>query len=701
MRACRIMSIIRTTPISSLAIPLLTLPMVLGAIWLWYGMAASRPQPYWLLLIGMIVAALYLLGLVIGSLGMRVRLATRRHLRRLRPSLSTEAGGEDGLAVWASDPEGRVLWQSPAAISRFGDRLGIEIATAFARLIADPQAAIPRLIGRAVISGDAGMPVSNGRLRVQVAGAGALLLWRLDDDVSSTGSTPEPRIIEGFDSLPVALITLDHAKLVTRANVAARILLPGLVPGVSFSSLLDGLGRPVEDWLDDVLNGRIAPRPEMLRSRNGEGENFVQVSLARDGADGLVAVLTDASMLKTLQTQFVQSQKMQAIGQLAGGIAHYFNNLLTAISGHCDLLMVGRDATDPDYADIDQISQNANRAASLVGQLLAFSRKQTMKPEIIDLRDTMPELMHLLRRLVGERITLGFDADPDLHPIRIDPRQLDQVVMNLVVNARDAMPEGGRIGIRTVNLHLDEAMSRDRTAVPSGDYVRIDIRDEGAGIPAEQLEKIFEPFFTTKRVGEGTGLGLSTVYGIIKQSGGYVFCDSEPGQGTVFSIYLPAHDPAELEVARKLRTAQPAVAAGPGRPASVLLVEDEAAVRAFAVRALRLRGFEVAEAESAEAALELLADPTRHFDVFVTDVVMPGMDGPSWVQIALRDRPQTRVIFMSGYSEDIFSNEALPGVAYQFLQKPFALDQLTNLVREQADLDPTQDGAGEGSAKLS
>ncbi len=679
------MSHARTAPIAPLAIPLLTLPLAVGALWTWLADAGSRPVPQGLLLLGMVLLALYGLGLVLAGQQMRLRHATRRALRRQRDALAGEAGGRDGRVIWATAPQGMVLWQSPAAEARFGDRIRGTLNPALARLVADPEDAIRRLTARAGHAGEAGLPLSEGRLTLRSAGDGTLLIWSLDAG-RAEAAVPAPRVIEGFDALPVALIGLDRDARVTRANAAARVLLPGVVPGVSLHALLDGLGRPVEDWLDDVLHGRISPRPEMLRSRGEGPERFVQVSLARDGGDGLIAVLSDASALKTLEAQFVQSQKMQAIGQLAGGVAHDFNNVLTAISGHCDLLMLRRDATDPDYADIQQISQNANRAAALVGQLLAFSRKQAMKPQIIDLRDTLSELTHLLRRLVTERITLSFEHDPALRPIRTDPRQLDQVVMNLVVNARDAMPEGGRIAIRTANVTLKDALSRERVSVPSGDYVLISVADEGCGIPADKLGKIFEPFFTTKRVGEGTGLGLATVYGIVKQSGGYVFCDSEVGRGTNFSIYFPAHDPKELAAARASAEAAPVAAPGPARPASVLLVEDEAAVRAFAARALRLRGFEVAEADCAEAALDLLADSARDFDVFVTDVVMPGMDGPAWVRSALRDRPRTRVIFMSGYSEDMFSDGNPPVAHARFLQKPFSLTQLTDMVREQVDI---------------
>jgi len=252
--------------------------------------------------------------------------------------------------------------------------------------------------------------------------------------------------------------------------------------------------------------------------------------------------------LKTLEAQFVQSQKMQAIGQLAGGVAHDFNNLLTAISGHCDLLLLKHDEGHQNYADLIQIHQNANRAASLVGQLLAFSRKQNLQLESIDLRATLADLTHLLNRLVGEKVTLTLEHQDELAPIRADRRQLEQVLMNLVVNARDAMQGSGEIRVVTNNMTLVSAMRKDRVVVPPGDYVVVNVVDEGTGIPPERLSKIFEPFYTTKRTGEGTGLGLSTVYGIVKQTGGYVFVESKLGEGSTFSLVFPRQDATAEQV---------------------------------------------------------------------------------------------------------------------------------------------------------
>ena len=500
-----------------------------------------------------------------------------------------------------------------------------------------------------------------------------------------------PVAARAFDVLPVALLHIGSDGRLLASNRHAQMLLD-IAPDAqgSLQSFVEGLGRPVNDWVMDTLAERIPNRSEVVRARRRETELFLQITLSRiTDATGpsLLAVLHDATELKTLEQQFVQSQKMQAIGELAGGIAHDFNNLLTAIAGHCDLLMLRHDPGDPDFADLVQITQNANRAAALVGQLLAFSRKQTLEPEILDLRETMGELTHLLNRLVGEKITLTLAHAPALLPIRADRRQLDQVIMNLVVNARDAMADGGEIRVETRVVRLTEPMYRDRAEVPAGRYVTIRVHDQGHGIPSDKLGRIFEPFFTTKGVGEGTGLGLSMAYGIVKQPGGYIFVDSVVAVGTTFTIYCPAYDlplgaasgalaaiPQQTPGARLLRDDTAAV---------ILLVEDEAPVRAFAARALRLRGYSVIEAENAEDALEILADPGFRVDLFLTDVVMPGLDGPSWVRKALHQRPGVKVVFVSGYAEEQLESGSIDIANAVFLPKPFSLIELTETVQRQ------------------
>jgi two-component system, cell cycle sensor histidine kinase and response regulator CckA len=602
---------------------------------------------------------------------------------------------EDAAPCFATDGGGQIVFRNAAAMSRFGEGPRALSAT-LDPLFASPAAVLYRLQIRAESDGAAreDIVLQSGHIRLSVHRTGPeRFFWRLEEytaeDLRRAPDTPPqkspaaPEVLADFEHVPVALMSFAPDGTLRIANKAARDLMGGEdLDGAMFHDLFEGLGRPVSDWLADVTAERLPGGVEVMRARRPGEESFLQVTLRRvldNGEVGALAVLNDATALKTLEAQFVQSQKMQAIGQLAGGIAHDFNNLLTAISGHCDLLLLRHDREDPEYADLVQIHQNANRAASLVNQLLAFSRKQTLKPEQLDLEEVLSELTHLLNRLVGERIGLRLVHGAGLGPIRADKRQLEQVLMNLVVNARDAMPEGGTIRIETEALTLKEELKRDRASVPAGSYAVIRVIDHGTGIPPERIKKIFEPFFTTKRVGEGTGLGLSTAYGIVKQSGGFIFVDSEVGAGTTFQLYFPTH---EREDAAPAPEPAHKAAVKPGEGV-VLLVEDEAPVRAFAGRALRMRGYTVLEAENAEEALRVLADPSLEVDVFVTDVVMPGMDGPSWVKLALETRPNVKVIFVSGYAEDCLSEDQSRIPNSVFLPKPFSLNDLTATVQGQ------------------
>ncbi|MCB2136730.1 MAG: response regulator [Rhodobacteraceae bacterium] len=612
--------------------------------------------------------------------------------------------GHVRLSVHKLDGLGH-LWRLDDLADRPGTRRGAE-GSGLPMLMASKSGtilfmndAMRRLIGQRVRALDrifTDLPLRSGEEH-QIIGAEGPMRVLLTVFDSSAGRkevflTPVVRATQGyvadptaFETLPVALLRLATDGTIREANRAARDLLGDIEVGTSMTRLFEGLGRAVSDWLADAVTGRAEHRPEVLRLSQSKKDTYLQVALTRtmeNGEPALVAVLSDATQLKTLEAQFVQSQKMQAIGQLAGGIAHDFNNLLTAISGHCDLLLLRHGKNDLDYSDLIQINQNANRAASLVGQLLAFSRKQTLTPRVIDLRDTLSDLTHLLNRLVGEKVRLTFTHDPALRPVRADKRQLEQVIMNLVVNARDAMPEGGEIRIETAMMALKAPLSRDRATVAPGDYVIVRVTDSGTGIAPDKLSKIFEPFFTTKRQGEGTGLGLSTAYGIVKQTGGYIFCDSVPGSGTTFSLYFPAHDKVDAPDLSDapLRPGRRLARAGEG---VILLVEDEAPVRAFASRALRMRGYTVIEAENAEEALKTLRDSSLTVDVFVTDVIMPGLDGPSWVREALKERPNTRVIFVSGYAEESLNEtrDRIPNSV--FLPKPFSLSELTATVQGQ------------------
>jgi two-component system cell cycle sensor histidine kinase/response regulator CckA len=405
-------------------------------------------------------------------------------------------------------------------------------------------------------------------------------------------------------------------------------------------------------------------------------------SAETDPVDGLAAHFIDVTEQKNLEAQFAQSQKMQAIGQFAGGVAHDFNNLLTAMIGFCDLLLLRSAPSDPSFADIMQIKQNANRAANLVRQLLAFSRQQTLQPRILNLTDIIYELRHLIERLIGENIDLEVVHGRDLGLVKVDQGQFEQVIINLAVNARDAMPDGGTLTIRTANIHQDSKMVRGHETMPAGDYVLIEIIDTGVGIPKENLARIFDPFFSTKEVGSGTGLGLSTVYGIVRQTGGFVFAISTPGQGAVFQIYLPCCDAADMAPAAQSEIGENPAAKDLTGQGTILLVEDDDPVRIFGARALRNKGYKVIDAKSGEAALEFISNAVDPIDLLITDVVMPHMDGPELVREVRDLHPEMKVIFISGYTEDAFRRRLDSGGRIEFLAKPFSLKELAGKVRD-------------------
>ena len=424
-----------------------------------------------------------------------------------------------------------------------------------------------------------------------------------------------------------------------------------------------------------------------VRLRNG-GEESVALGIAGVRGLGEAAVLLsirDNREESKLKSQGAQATKMQAVGQLAGGVAHDFNNILTAIIGHCDLMLLRHAPGDSDYDDIQQVKNNSNRAAGLTRQLLAFSRQQTLRPQVLQLPDVVADVSNLLKRLLDETIELEVRHGRNLGLVRADPGQLEQVIINLGVNARDAMPNGGTISISTQAVVAADVRALKSDILPIGDYTALIFSDSGNGIPPHIIGKIFEPFFTTKEVGKGTGLGLSTVYGIIKQSGGYIFADSKVGEGTTFSIYFPVHHPTAEDAARATLGSPPVKATARKElwgSAHILLVEDEDMVRAVAERALTRQGYTVVTAGEGEEALGLLgaqADGEQQFDMIVSDVVMPNMDGPTMAKHVRKHYPDLPILFMSGYAEEQL-RKSIDLDKVNFLPKPFSVAQIAEAV---------------------
>jgi two-component system cell cycle sensor histidine kinase/response regulator CckA len=409
----------------------------------------------------------------------------------------------------------------------------------------------------------------------------------------------------------------------------------------------------------------------------------------RDAEAAIVYVLETTGQ-RTLENQVNQRARMESIGQLAGGIAHDFNNVLSAIMMATDFLLNAHKPTDPSFQDIMQIKQNANRAASLVRQLLAFSRRQTLRPQTLDLGERLEDLTIMLRRLIGEKVALEVKHGRDLWPVKADVSQFEQVIVNLAVNARDAMPDGGKLTVRTSNVTAAEAVRFDHKGMPAADYVLVEIADTGTGIPPEIIDKIFDPFFSTKEVGKGTGLGLSTVYGIVKQTGGFVYPESTPGRGTTFRIFLPRHAPGADEALPAMAAAEaPGSATATAPPSADLtgqgtirLVEDEEGLRALTARGLASRGYTVLEAGNGVEAIEVLNKHGGKIDLVVSDVVMPEMDGPTLAKKLRESNPSIRIIFVSGYAEDAFEKNLPPETKFSFLPKPFTLKQLVAAVKE-------------------
>ncbi|GJE80948.1 cell cycle histidine kinase CckA [Methylorubrum thiocyanatum] len=572
-------------------------------------------------------------------------------------------------------------------------------------------------------------------------------------DADEPQRAAEVRLARFLNNSPIAIATLDRDGRVIRANASFVRLFAGMPRQPAAEA-----GRDAPDPLmrDAVLErDRGAIEGALARAANGfggldpievglsgPGDRSARVWMSPADADGtqgpeverdgggdrerVILYALDTTAQRQLEQQVAQTQKMDTVGQLAGGIAHDFNNVLQAIIGYSDLLLASHRPTDHAFQDIMQIKQNANRAASLVRQLLAFSRRQTLRPEVMDVGEALSDLTLLLKRLLGERVQLDFRHGREIWPIKADVNQFEQVIVNLAVNARDAMPGGGSLTIRTANCPV---AGERPVGIPAGDHVMIEVTDTGEGIPPEVRQKIFEPFFTTKEIGKGTGLGLSTVFGIVNQSGGAIDVQSTVGEGTTFRIYLPRHEPGTEPLpeplpppraasgveapasAKSADTESPEPTLSPGeaperkpseagtdpaprapepppKPATdhtgqgtVLLVEDEDPVRAVNSRALSARGYTVLEAASGIEALRLIEEHADGIDVVVSDVVMPEMDGPTLLRELRKHLPDLKVIFVSGYAEDAFRKNLPEGETFNFLPKPFSLKQLVETVK--------------------
>jgi two-component system, cell cycle sensor histidine kinase and response regulator CckA len=523
-----------------------------------------------------------------------------------------------------------------------------------------------------------------------------LVINRARDEHSDPQRAAEVQFMRFFDHTPMAIATVDRGGNVVRANARFAKLAQSLGgDGAATKSIFRAVNPRDRGLLISAINqaaegqGDIAPVEAMLDgNRERWGQFFVAaVEQEERETEAAIVYLLETTERRALENQINQSQKMEMVGQLAGGIAHDFNNVLSAIMMANDFLLNAHKPTDPSFQDIMQIKQNATRAATLVRQLLAFSRRQTLRPQVLDLGDALSDLTMLLRRLIGEKVKLDLVHGRDLWPVKVDVSQFEQVIVNLAVNARDAMPEGGTLTVKTGNVTADDAAQLSYKGMPAADYVRIDMIDTGTGIPADIIDKIFEPFFSTKEVGKGTGLGLSTVYGIVKQTGGFVYVDSEAGKGTAFHIFLPRHRP-ELEAHAEPQVTSGAVAeAVKPKPdltgqGTILLVEDEDGLRSLNARGLRSRGYSVIEAANGIEAIDALAEKDGAVDLVVSDVVMPEMDGPTMLKEMRAKNPDLKIIFVSGYAEDAFEKSLPENQQFAFLPKPFTLAQLVAAVKE-------------------
>jgi two-component system cell cycle sensor histidine kinase/response regulator CckA len=559
----------------------------------------------------------------------------------------------------------------------------------------DGRALPVRLYHRVAFAADATPGTSRTLVLNRAAGGGGT--DRLRD--------AEVRFMRFFNNTPMAIATVDRSGRIARNNALFAHLFQNVLKGEAAPqgrTIRSVLAESDRAELDRALTaaargqGNIALIDATLV---GEGKRWARfyvtpVEDAERDSEAAIVYAIETTEQRVLQDQADQAQKMDSIGKLAGGIAHDFNNVLSSIMMATDFLLTAHRPSDPSFQDIMQIKQDANRAASLVRHLLAFSRRQTLRPQVLDLGEALSDLSMLLRRLIGERLALDLiPTSSDLWAVKADQSQFEQVIVNLAVNARDAMPEGGKLTLRAANVTTAESPHLAPKSMPPGEYVLVEVSDSGTGIPSDIIDHIFEPFFSTKEVGKGTGLGLSTVYGIVKQTGGFIYPESTIGKGTTFRIFLPRHVPTAEETA-------PAAAAEQGAPprpdkaaakpaddtgrGTILLVEDEEGLRGLNARGLTSRGYTVLQAANGFEAVEAFDSYFGKIDLVVSDVVMPEMDGPTLLtQLRSRD-PGVNIIFVSGYAEEAFEKNLPEGEKYKynFLAKPFTLKQLVGAVKE-------------------
>ncbi len=623
------------------------------------------------------------------------------------------AGAAEDCLIWRFRPSGGVdhISQALGAVEGdWGDRLaeaGIMVALigAEGRIRAANRPLIIRALGRfeAPVSGrefvtllssdakgivrfasegPAGLPLRLLQIPVEAdQDDGARVIVLLDEDAVHIGAGADVSLQTLLSMLPLGLALADRDGrflYLNQAFIRAAGIAAGSAPVYPGDLVIRDDKAAVADAVRRFATGQAVSGDIAVRLRDRPDE---PIALTIAGARGLgeaavLLSLKDNSEESRLKREVAQATKMQAVGQLAGGVAHDFNNILTGIIGHCDLMLMRHTPGDSDYDDIQQIRINSNRAAGLTKQLLAFSRQQTLRPQILQLPDIVSEVSNLLQRLLDETVTLVIKHGRGLGAVRADPGQIEQVIVNLAVNARDAMQAKGMGGatltLQTYAMSAAEVRKLGSDIMPVADYTALKVSDNGTGISPENLGKIFEPFFTTKDVGKGTGLGLSTVYGIVKQSNGFIFAESEIGKGTSFVIYLPVNAEAGTTIVETPKQEKPADLWGTG---TILLVEDEDMVRAVAERALTRQGYTVMTAAHGEEALDILRTAATDFDLIISDVVMPVMDGPTMVRQAREKFPDMPILFMSGYAEEQL-RKSIDLDRVHFLPKPFSVKQL-------------------------